>query len=237
MKTALLTGPVLLLVYQTAPIHVAPDSSGRYRLSFGYGEGQYEMQHFNCAGELTGVDAMPFRTTGVQMDAWPSDRVRLSGFGGSITEGGRARGYGGLVLALEQQSWGVGGGGVRMGGRTTHGGSGVTYPSGYLRFGNIDRLHFRTDMLAPSPVYPSAGVMRLGLGYNQGRLDGVGAFLGLSVAGTDPEPDGEVGTGPFGELRVPVAGGFGLLLQGAWRPSRQFPDWGLGVAGSYEFGR
>lgn len=229
MRPQILSGPLILLLWQAAPVSVEPDSTGRYRLSLGYGAGQYEYRTLNCAGEVVSAKPVEYHTAGAQVDVWPGDRWRLTGFGGYLS----GSPYGGFLLAAEGQNFGVGAGMVRIPTGFEDWGSG-DLPSLYLRLGSIDKVHFRTDVFSPSPVFGTTGWVRLGLGFNQGHLRGVGGLFGWGVG---PYSDQSHMGGPFGELRIPAGNRFDLMLRGAWRPSYEYADWSLGIGGRYNFGR
>ena len=154
MQLNILRGPLLLLVWQVAPVEVQPDSNGRYRVSFGYGRGQYEARQLNCAGNVVSARPVGFQASGAQVDAWPTTRIRFSAFGGVLSmDRGRYDGpFGGLLIAAEGQHVGIGAGPVHVSGSDS-----FTGPSLYLRLGNIDRPHFRFDVLPPSPTFGTTG--------------------------------------------------------------------------------
>src|SRR5262245_42298399 len=85
MRTKLLHGPLLLLLYQAVPVGAARDSVGRYRLTLGFGAGQWENQQFDCNGELVSARKVPFTSGGAQLDAWVSRDVRITGWGGGYS--------------------------------------------------------------------------------------------------------------------------------------------------------
>lgn len=231
MRSSILHAPLLLLVWQTAPVGVQPDSAGRYRFSVGYGAGQYESRTLNCAGDVVSASPVEFQTYGAQIDAWATPEFRVSGFGGMLAmDAGKYDGpYGGLVIAAEGQSIGVGAGPVVVSGV-----DGFVAPSVYLRFGNIDEVHFRTETFPPSATFGSTGWLRAGLGYNQGHLRRPSAFFGFNMG---PYSDESHVGGAFGELLVPVTGNFDLTFGGSWRPSAQYADWGLGAGMRIRAGR
>jgi len=105
---------------------------------------------------------------------------------------------------------------------------GEVAPSAYLRLGNIDRAHFRADLLAPTPIAGTTGdILRVGVGFNAGRRRAVSGMLGLSVG---PYSDESHVGGLFGEVYVPVAAQLDLMAAGSWRPSAELADYGIGVA-------
>ena len=231
MQLNILRGPLLLLVWQVAPVEVQPDSNGRYRVSFGYGRGQYEARQLNCAGNVVSARPVGFQASGAQVDAWPTTRIRFSAFGGVLSmDRGRYDGpFGGLLIAAEGQHVGIGAGPVHVSGSDS-----FTGPSLYLRLGNIDRPHFRFDVLPPSPTFGTTGWGRVGIGFNQGHLRGASGFAGFSI--TPYSDESHVG-GVFGEVLIPAGTRFDLAVRGAWRPSAQYADWGAALGARYSFGR
>ena len=228
MRSGSATATLLLVVWQAAPIQVEPDSNGPYRVTFGYGGGQYESRELSCSGDVLSAQLVDFRSTGVQFDAWPDRRFRLTAFGGVHSDDADYDGpFGGVQIAAEGQKVGFGLGATRVPGQ------GPSGPSLYLRLGNIDRPHFRMDFLQPSPTLGTTGWARIGVGFNQGHLRGVGGFFGFGVG---PYSDQSHVGGPFGEVLVPVGHRFDLAAWGSWRASEQFGDWGLGLGGRYSLG-
>jgi len=234
MRPTLLGGPLLILLWQVAPVQVQPDSTGRYRVSLGFGTGQFEERSLNCAGDVVSARPVDFRSGGAQLDVWPTDWVRVSAFGGALSSPSGetfdfAGPFGGAVVAVERRTVGIGAGVAQISGD-----DGITAPSGYLRLGNIDLAHFRFDFLAPSPTFGTTGIIRMGVGFNQGHLRGLSGFLGLGVGlYSDESHTG----GLFGEFSIPAGRQFDIALRGAWRPSYQYADWGTSIGGRYIWGR
>lgn len=224
MRLALLNGPLLVLLWQTAPISVQQDLGGKLHVSFGYGTGQYEVRRYSCAGNYLGADPQPFSSVTAHTDLWPNHRFRLSGFAGRYSNSAQHNPIYGAAAALEFRRVGLGFG-------RAFGYSEDAIPSLYLRFGDIDKAHFRFDVAYPSAAFPVTGDLRLGVGFNQGVKGGSRGVFGISVPNT--YANGTVGTGPFLEITVPTFDRFGISLHGVYRPSREYTDWGLGVAGHY----
>src|SRR5262245_21075072 len=120
MKTGIATGPLLLLLWQVAPYGSSRDSTGRVRLSLGYGSGQYESRQVDCNGDVRFSRPVPYHTTGAEVDVWATPRVRLSLYGGSLSSRGGdenpLRRFGGALLSYEGQHFGIGGGPARFSG-------------------------------------------------------------------------------------------------------------------------
>lgn len=221
-------GPLLLLLYQAAPVSVHPDSLGRYRISVGYATGQWEDEEFSCEGELLGATPVRNHSAGVQIDAWPDNHVRLTAFGGKASQSAGetqtfvesfAGGYGGVQLAYEGQKVGLGVGVTHL-----NTGDPSLQFAPHLRVGNIDKAHFRMDVMTPNPALPSVSWARVGVGVNNGHLRGPGGFGGL-------------GFGPFdynnkaaflGELHYPIARGLTAQMHGLIGPGEKSSQWSFG---------
>lgn len=232
MNTRILAGPALVLLYQLAPVDIEPDPVGRYRLTFGYGAGQFEHRQLNCAGDVVSAAPVDFRSLGVQADAWPANALRLTGFGG-LEGPGHEELFGGLQAAGEARYVGLGLG-VSRSLYAVGDEQGTVYPSVYLRLGDLDGAHFRMDFWHPNPTFGATGVARLGIGFNQGRMSGASGFLGMSVG---PYGDESHVGGLFGELYFPLAGGLDLLTAGSWRPSHSYADYGLALGARLNLSR
>ena len=143
------------------------------------------------------TEPLEYHSFSAAAEVWPSDRVRVSGAAGLITDetNERAGAFGAVHGALEGKHVGAGLGVGSAGGR-----SGSWHPSASLRLGPLDRLHFRADYGTPGLAMPVTGLPRVGLGYNQGRLGGKKLFAGLA---TTPIPELKQRVGPFLELSVP----------------------------------
>jgi len=232
MRLGLAHGPLLLLLYQAAPLAAGRDSLGRYRLSIGYGVARFEEDQFDCAGNVTAATPVAWRTGGGQLDAWPSPRLRVSAFIGVVHSD--SLDYDGLSLgalvAAENQHVGIGGGLVRVPGRY----SGITGPAFYLRLGSIDGAHFRFDALTPSSTFGATGWARLGVGFNQGHLSGVSGFVGLSGC---PYCDQKINVGLFGDFTIPAGTRVDLVLRGRVGPGQRLGERGTGLGVRYNFGR
>jgi len=222
---------MLLLIWQVAPVAVERDSTGSVQLTLGFGGGQFEQRSINCAGDVTDSWPVGFRTAGAQVDAWPNRRFRLSTFGGLYMTESNHRPYGGFQLAAEGQKVGLGIGAAHSPFAEFEG----TVPSGYVRFGNIDRAHFRFDVFPVTPVLGVTGdVFRTGVGFNQGQVHGTRGFLGVSIG---PYADQAYGGGIFAELYQPVGRRLSVGVLGSYRLSEDYFDAGLGIGLRYHFGR
>jgi hypothetical protein len=235
-KLRLLHGPLLLLLYQTAPVTVERDSLGLYRLTLGYAAGQWQDEDFSCDGQLINATPVAFQSVGGQLDVWPDRSVRVTGFAGATRDRHADTpdpsavtgwtGFHGIQFAYEGRSVGAG-----LGLAETATLDGGLAPSLYLRFGDIDRVHFRTDMMPPSAMFPTAGWGRIGAGYNAGHLRRAGGFLGIGVGPADYSEKVVF----FGELRLPVGRHLTSQFNGLIGPGARDAQFGGGVALRLDF--
>jgi hypothetical protein len=232
MRLASYKGPLLLLAWQIVPVSVGPDSAGRFQVTVGWGGGQFEDRSVGCSGEVFSAEPVPFNAGGVQLDYWPSDQVRLSGFGGTLTENGVRSGWGGAQAALETRYVGLGLGVASMSFQEVYG----AVPSAYVRLGSRDHVHFRMDAFHPTTAVGATGdVFRIGVGFNQGLRRGTRGFFGFNF-GPYADQSGH-GGGVFGEFAAPIVSRVDLSVGGSWRPSTEEFDGGIRAGLRYHFRR
>lgn len=235
------TIPFLIILFQQGvPLQVERTPSGRYRLSFGLGGGSYPQDFIpgGCLGSSGVMETgrQPFTSGGAQVDAWPSQAVRVSASVGEFVgwNSGRTSSFYGLLGAWEARYVGLGAGYAATNDET--GRSGL---SAYLRLGDNDGMHLRADLRAPTPTWGVTGWSRVGIGYNQGLRRGFGAFVGLSKvlghANVDTLPKDALAV--FTDLTFPFSRRWDLMLRGHAGISGGpgFP-YGLGFGGRYYFG-
>lgn len=223
MRLARYRGLLLIAAWQAAPITTTtePDSTGRYRIAFGYGGGQYEAVTTSCEGEVLDAERHSYRTGGARVDAWPADRVRVSGSLGAVRGGP----YTGstldrrLLVAYEGNRFGIGTGIVRVAMPEL---DDIPYTF-YGRLGLLDDVHLRADLLHPSAVPAMPGGLRVGLASNQGPTRGTAWFVGLAACELCDDPG--VWSG-FAELTVPVRPG-AVIAQGFIGQGAEFVTGGL----------
>jgi len=231
MRLASYKGPLLLLAWQIVPVSAGPDSAGRFQVAVGWGGGQFEDRSVGCSADVLSTRPVPFNAGGLQLDYWPSNQVRLSAFGGILTQDGDGSGWGGAQAALEAKYVGLG---IGVAGTDFPEVNGAV-PSAYLRLGSRDRVHFRTDVFHPTTAIGVTGdVLRIGAGFNQGLRRGKRGFFGFSVG---PYSDESHGGGFFGEFEVPIASRVDLSVGGSWRPSMEEFDGGIRAGLRYHFPR
>lgn len=238
-------GPLLLLLYQAAPVNAHQDSLGRYRISVGYATGQWENEVFSCDGQLLSATPVRHHSAGMKIDAWPDNHLRITGFAGVTrsTVGATVATdpdysspyieqydgtFGGALLAYEGEKIGVGIGKTRI-----PGAAGSLRTAEYLRIGKLDAAHFRLDVTAPDPALPSVGWGRVGVASYEGHLRHAGGFFGI-------------GFGPFeysskaaivGEIHFPIASHFTARLHGLVGPAENSTQWNMGMGLQYDVGR
>jgi hypothetical protein len=238
MHTRLLHGPLLLLLYQAVPVGATRDSVGRYRLTVGFGAGQWENQEFDCNGQLVSARKVPFSTGGAQLDAWVDRHVRITGFGGGFkpTPDTDSAGFtfvqdyegpfGGAQVAYEGHYFGLGAGVIGISGY-----DGGAYPSFYLRGGSINSFHLRADVFPPTPTLGSTGWGRVGVGYRDGHQRRLSGFLGVAIPPLYSEE------GMFtGSVSVPLAGRVALRADAIVGGGKQYSQGGVAVGIRYDFG-
>ncbi|HEY3279631.1 MAG TPA: hypothetical protein VGJ83_03890 [Gemmatimonadales bacterium] len=227
------------------PAPVTQDSLGRYRLSGGYGGGQWENAAFSCEGTLLSSTPVRYRSGGGQIDAWVEPNWRVTAFGGGTThtvgvteaiDSASSTPYiesydgafGGVQVAYEGQRFGAGLGLTRVSGS-----DGFLAPAPYLRIGNMDKAHFRFDALSPNPAFPTTGWGRIGVGYNKGHLRGTGGFVGFALGPTDYESKLALA----GELGFPIGGSLSGQVQALGGVGNRVNQWNAGFGLRLDFGR
>ena len=213
MRFGMVMPALLILLADILPGAMSPDSSEnattQYRVGLGYGVSQYEDKSFSCEGDL--IEALPadLRGGGGLLEIRRRS-FRASGFLGSIAydkglpdyEGI----YGGVVVAGEWRTFGIGGGLGGVSGREA-----TTLPSAYLRLGSLDAWHMRLEFLPPTENLASTGWFRLGMAKNRGVNPGWGGAMGLSL-GPYSYPGDEFQPRLFGDLDIPTSSGGPLYL-------------------------
>ncbi len=211
MSARLLTAPLLLLLWQTAPVDIHRDGSGRIRLGLGVGGGDLAFRDaVTCAGESV-YEPLEYTSWGASSEVWVSDRVRIHGAAGSVQDGTVERDgvFGAAEAVLERKNFGLGLGIASFGGIDRS-----WSPSGSLRLGPLDRAHFRADYGFPETTMGLTGLPRVGVALNQGRVRKLRVFAGAT---TTPIPDSKERIGAFLDLSVPMGDfswGPGLSLHG-----------------------
>lgn len=234
-RARLLHGPLLLLLYQVAPITQQRDSLGRTRLTVGFGAGRFENERFDCSGSLISAARVPYSSGGAQLDLWPSRRFRITGFGGSFhpvpdsVSTYLTRDYNGPFLggqvAYEGQRFGLG---MGWGGVLGH--DALSAPTFYMRLGNMDAVYLRAEAMPPSATFPSAGWLRAGFGFQEGHLRQPSGFIGVELP---PPYNSKAQFG--GYLRFPVARHISLSVDGMLGPGARYTQGGAAVGVRFDY--
>lgn len=228
-------GPLLVLLYQVAPISAQRDSLGRTRLTVGFGSGRWENEKFDCNGQLIGAARVPYSTGGAQLDVWASPHFRITGFGGGFhptpdsVATYPARDYdgwfGGAQVAYEAQRFGIG-----MGWGGAVGTDALSGPAFYMRLGNMDGVFVRADAVPPSPTFSSAGWVRAGVGFHEGHLRRPGGFIGVALP-----PPYNTKAQVTGYVRLPIARHLSLHLDGIVGPGAKYGQGGAAVGLRFDY--
>lgn len=244
------SGPLVVLIWQTVPVGAPPDSVGRTRIWLGYGRGQFEdvYKYTSCEGvTTTDIDGIDYRTGGSRVDFWPRLNLRATGFVGRRTYGknralsGAYTGtvnpappdatYVGAEVALERQGFGIGLGVAHSPDHRPElgpdGRNRYTLPTMYLRFGDIDHAHLRTDLFAPGEAHRSLGEWRIGVESNTGHLRGPAWFTGAAFCHFCND-EGNIGV--FGELFWPLQRNFGIAVRGLANSGETRAGWSFGTS-------
>jgi len=202
------------------PVVIQSNEDGKWSIEVGAGAGQYEVVTRSCSGDVLSTRPVEFVTGGAVVE-YEVSNVRFDLFGGSTSVPGELERDGlflGGLVAYEGTGFGLGGGVASL--------PSGTVPSIYLRLGNRDRVHFRTDVLAPDPTPGVTGLFRAGLGFPIGStraLAGFSAFRGLDL---DEASDWG---GLFAELGVPLGGVVEARLAGSVHFPEEHADWAVGI--------
>lgn len=186
MNPRYLTAPLVVLALDVVPNAVQDtlSTSEIIRLTGGIATGSYEYKTFDCNGGLTSANPVDVTSGGGRIDVL-GEKWRASACAGVISEDQKpqfdsAEDFDGPFIggqvAAEWKYFGLGGGGVDVGGR-----DGFTVPSFYLRGGNADRLHVRIDLFPPSECLGNTPWCRLGFGHNLGRAPGQRVLIGTGL--------------------------------------------------------
>lgn len=210
MYARYLNAPLLLLLWQVAPVDLKRDEAGRVRISFGAGKGDLAFRNdpgypagVDCAGDsyparAPYTEATDYSSSGIAAEVWANDNLRIHGALGSVTDysGERQGTFGAAQAALERKNFGIGLGFASFGGTVR-----TLQPSGSLRLGPLDGISLRADYHHPETQMGLIGGPRIGLGWNQGRNRKPRLFLGMART---PVPDSAQRLGGFLELAVPL---------------------------------
>lgn len=214
-----LLGPAVILLWQVAPVTIAQDPSGQWRVSFGVSRGDYEERTIDCAGEVTDRQSVTFTVVGGVAEYWIDRNFRLEVEGGSVAADAKAGtividpyagGFGKALVAYERKVVGVGvglalnppdpwdnpGGGSRL------------LPASYLRLGSEYGLQGRIEV--GGAAYPGGPPDRGRMSFGQEGRTARSASWRISVVVQDFPLNGSDDVGYSARLMVPLGGRFEL---------------------------
>ncbi|HEX7024637.1 MAG TPA: hypothetical protein VF187_07450 [Gemmatimonadales bacterium] len=244
MLARYLNAPLLLLLWQVAPVDLHRDEGGRIRIALGAGSGRYSFRDYpgypagvDCNGDSYSgrsdyTEADDYRTVGISGEGWASKTLRIRGAVGRITDGsGERHGeFGAAQAVYEQKNFGLGLGVAAFGGI-----EGKVEPSGSARYGRLDGVSVRADYRAPEALMGLIGAPRIGVAVNRGGSRKPSLFAGLA---TTPVPDSARRVGGFVQVEIPLrifgartGLSFSGFLSGTRKGNEDKQIFGFGLAG------
>ena len=227
-------GLLVVVLWQTAPIGL--DEQGRTRISFGFGGGQLEYARTACDGSLIESEGVAYKTAAGSVEHWIGENGRLTvAAGHQWSDSLSANGwYGAARISIELQKFGIGGGVGFIPAVDEDYPSGYEQarvlnaklqpvPSGYLRVGNKDAVHVRTELFPPS-VHTSAEAWRVVVGFNQFDMTKPSGYVGIGAIVTSAS---EGSTGLVGGFTRPLSSSLAIGGHGFASPGKDTPQIGL----------
>lgn len=210
MLARYLNAPLLLLLWQIAPVEARRSEDGRVRFSFAAGRGNFAFDDLpaspggvSCDGHSYGPrDAYTadkgYTIEGASAEVWARRNVRVWAAIGGVTDNSLERNgtFGAAQVVFEQEKFGIGLGLASLGGIERS-----LQPSASVRYGSLDHFSVRADYRHPGAGMGLSGGPRIGVGWNQGRSGRTRVLFGIS---TTPVPDTLRRVGGFVELAVPI---------------------------------
>jgi hypothetical protein len=220
MSARLLHAPLLLLLWQVAPVNLSSDRPGPVRIGFGLGGGTLtrsiiRQQGVDCNGRPTVYDKVTddaFLTAGASAEVRLRPGLHLHAAGGSLKDGsGRVNGaFGAVQAVLERKGVAVGAGLATVGGASRS-----VSPSASLHVGPLGTVHLRADYRFPEATLGATGWPRIGLELGGHETDKLRIFGGVSYPAAYRE---RRHAGVFFEAAFSLGGQFrhegGVFLQG-----------------------
>lgn len=220
--------PVCLFMLQNAPVTIEAAPGGGLRLGIGGAIGSYEERSVNCEGDVISRERRRFKTLGAEASGRIAPLIRITGHAGHIwtsSEAGSALAppfqgfFGGIVGGLDEKNLAMG-----IGLSTAPGAvdsvnnemSNRILPMGFVRLGELDRLHFRVELGGPPIPGAAPELGRAGLGFRLGDRRRVGFRLDLGVSDF-PLESGENHLLLDALVRLPLGQRFDLGLLGTLR--------------------
>lgn len=195
LPSRLLAAPMLLLLWQVAPLHLKTDDIGRVRISLGTGGGSFSFRDYDaspggmsCLGPYAGTPAGTvsdsWSSSALSVEAWPRRDVRIQAVFGKATGLDPSEGYvddhfGGAQVILEKKAFGIG-----LGAENSGFGSRLQ-PSASVRVGSLTGISLRADYGYPDVTLGLRGGPRVGIGLNQGQTRKPRVLMGISTTPID----------------------------------------------------
>jgi len=227
MYARYLNAPLLLLVWQVAPVELRRDEGGRARFGVTLGGGAFTFRDhaaggLNCNGQEdpgapASTDTDRYETVGFTAEVRASERVRVhAAYGWIEDQSGQRDGqfFGGQAV-YEKSAFGFGLGLASFGGAER-----TVRPSALARFTPVGGVSLQADYHHPNGSMGLIGGPRLGLAINQTDNREIRAFLGMA---TTAVRDSSHRIGGFLEGSVPIEilgrrAGINLsVFVGGWR--------------------
>ena len=208
MYARYLNAPLLLLVWQVAPIEFRHDGGSRARFGLTLGMGAFSFRDNpaggpNCAGQEdpstpSSTDTDRYETVGFNAVVRASERGRVhAAYGWIEDQSGQRDGqfFGGQVV-YEKPAFGLGLGLASFGGAQR-----TVLPSALARFTPVGGVSLQADYHHPNGSMGLIGGPRIGLAINQTNNREMRAFLGMA---TTAVRDSSHRIGAFLEGSVPI---------------------------------
>jgi hypothetical protein len=184
---------MLVIVLWQAPIGPYAGPAGSVSVLFGGGLDQY-VTAFGCVGP-TATASQRYRLSAFEFDHDLSRTVRVDAVAGGISWDPRDQSgwtpavkssgvFGHVHLRGDWKMWGIGAGALVLphmnhdidAGASRPASGYTAMPSAYLRWGNAELLHARTDLTPPNAT-SSQVPWRIGIGWNATRRDRPAGFV------------------------------------------------------------
>lgn len=232
--------PVCLFLLQNAPVTIESGPGRGLRLGVGGAIGSYEERGVNCEGDVIARERRRFKTVGAEASGRIAPTIRVTGHAGHMWTSSEAGStlappfegfFGGIMGGLDDSNLAMGIGLSTAPGKVdtvTNELSNRILPMGFVRIGELDRLHFRVELGGPPVPGAPPELGRAGLGFRLGDRRRVGFRLDLGVADFPLGPGEnhvlldalvrlplgrEFDLGLLGTLRDPSGGNFGVYGQ------------------------
>jgi len=219
--------PVCLFMLQSAPVAIE-SAPGGLRLGIGGAIGSYEEQSVNCDGDVISRERRRLRSIGAEASGRISPTLRVTGHAGHMWTSSEAGStlappyegfFGGVMGGLDETNLAMGVGLSTAPGAVDTASNELSnrvLPMGFLRIGELDRLHFRVEIGGPPVPGAPPELGRAGLGFRLGDRRRVGFRLDLGVSDFPLGP-GENHVLLDALVRLPLGQGFDLGLLGTFR--------------------